>query len=258
MPLKTVKHLNYQVLPMPAERYFIDEEISLNHKKFLKETEFHHLVHVMRTRPGEKIELVNGRGTLAQATLLDIHKEHATLSIDEVTEEPLHPSRLILAQAFPKPDRLAFILEKGTELGVDEFWLFPGHQSAKKEVFSSQQERAKALTIAAMKQCGRLTLPSISYMPAIEKWSPIQGQSFFGDLDQEAPLLVNALSSATPNYPITFFTGPESGWSAKETAMLKEKGVQGVKLHHHVLRTDTASIAALTLIQHWLMLNKAS
>lgn len=243
---------------MPAERYFIDEEISINNKKLLKGTEFHHLIHVMRTRQGEQIELVNGRGTLAQATLLDTHKEYATLSIDTVMVEPLHPSKLILAQALPKPDRLAFILEKGTELGVDEFWLFPGHQSAKKEIFSSQQERAKALTVAAMKQCGRLTLPTISFKPALEKWPSIEGKGFFGDLAPEAPLLVNALSSTASSYPIIFFTGPESGWSTKETALLKEKGVQGVKLHDHILRTDTASITALALIQHWLMLYPTS
>jgi 16S rRNA (uracil1498-N3)-methyltransferase len=236
---------------MPAERYFLDEELTSHTKKILKGTEFHHLIHVMRTRKGENIELVNGRGALAQAILQEIAKEHATLLIHQVDYTPTLSTHLILAQAFPKPDRLAFILEKGTELGVDEFWLFPGQLSAKKDFFPNQQERSRALTIAAMKQCGRLTLPSIIIKPALDKWGTLKGEAFFGDVDEKAPLFSAAWKKTSPHTFTTFLTGPESGWSQEEVSLLKAKGAQSVKLHQHILRTDTASIAALSLIQHW-------
>ncbi|WP_068468234.1 RsmE family RNA methyltransferase [Candidatus Protochlamydia phocaeensis] len=240
---------------MPAERYFLEEELSLHARKILKDAEFHHLAHVMRTRKGEQVELVNGKGTLACASVQDILKDQAILIIEDIqTSHPPRPqAQLILAQALPKPDRLAFILEKGTELGVDEFWLFPGHLSGKKEFFPHQMERARALTIAAMKQCGRLDLPALIMKPALDKWDSLGGRAFFGDLDPQAPLFSQAWKSAAPLPPFIFFTGPESGWSQEEIALLKEKGAQGVKLHTNILRTDTASIAALSLMQHWLM-----
>lgn len=239
---------------MPAERYFIDEDLSEHSQKILKGNEFHHLARVMRTKKGESVELVNGRGMLAYATVLEIKKELAALQIERLVIEPIEPARVILAQALPKPERLAFILEKGTELGVDEFWLFPGQLSASKEIFPHQQERIRALTIAAMKQCGRLTLPSIQLKPPLTQWSSIEGQGFFGDLSEEAPLFASFQSQLSSKIPLIFFTGPESGWSDKEMTLLKEKGAKGVKLHPNILRTDTASIAAISLIQHWLML----
>jgi 16S rRNA (uracil1498-N3)-methyltransferase len=240
---------------MPAERYFIDEELLAQAKIILKGNEFHHLAKVMRTKNGERVELVNGKGTLALADVQEIRKDQALLLIDEAKTDPLLPPRLILAQAITKPDRLAFILEKGTELGVDAFWFFPGHLSQQKELFPQQQERARALTIAAMKQCGRLILPSIQLKPALDKWPEIEGQSFFGDLDPVAPWLGSKEALPASIYPIIFFTGPESGWSEKEVHFLKEKGAKGVRLHHNILRTDTASIVALSLLQSRMEIN---
>ncbi|MBA2369240.1 MAG: 16S rRNA (uracil(1498)-N(3))-methyltransferase [Candidatus Protochlamydia sp.] len=230
---------------MPAERFFIEDELFAQSKIILKGSEFHHLAKVMRTQKGDAVEMVNGKGTLALATVQEVSKEQAFLFINEARTEPLLPPGLILAQAITKPDRLAFILEKGTELGVDAFWFFPGHLSQHKELYPQHQERARAVTIAAMKQCGRLTLPTIELKPILDKWPTFEGQSFFGDLDPEAPWLGSQEAQPSSKRPVIFFTGPESGWSDKEVRMLKEKGAKGVKLHHNVLRTDTASIVAL-------------
>jgi 16S rRNA (uracil1498-N3)-methyltransferase len=240
---------------MPAERYFLDCSFKVNDHHELKGPEFHHLAHVMRTRKGEPVELVNGKGALAQATVQDILKEKAILIIGQVYQEPDRPCRLILAQAIPKPNRLDFILEKGTELGVDCFWLFPGRHSAKKEFFPHQLERAQTLTIAAMKQCGRLTLPKLVLQPSLDKWPSLAEMSaFFGDLEPEAPPFEEAWRRLdSPSYPILFVTGPEAGFSKQEVQILRERGAAGVKLHPNILRTDTASIMALSLLSHWLL-----
>ncbi len=241
---------------MPAERYFIDHPLKAHEQQELKGPEFHHLAHVMRTRKGEIVELVNGKGALATATVQDILKEKAILKIDDVLQEPERPNRLILAQAMPKPNRLDFILEKGTELGVDCFWLFPGQTSAKKEFYPHQIERARTLTIAAMKQCGRLTLPEVIFQPAIQEWSCLTHVSaFFGDLKPDAPLFETAWKKLhSPSYPLVFITGPESGFTQQEIQLLRDQGATGVKLHSNILRTDTASIMALSLLSHWIMI----
>lgn len=238
---------------MPIERYFLDEPIEAHELKSLKGSEFHHLSKVTRIRSGEKIELVNGKGVLAQATVQKVEKDQALLLIDEVFNEPPRSDQLILAQALPKVNRLDFILEKGTELGVDEFWLFPGDLSVKKDFSENQIERAHAVTVAAMKQSGRLTLPVVKLMPKLEKWPEISGTAYFGDVEPNADVFIKCWKGEKHTSPIFFFVGPESGLSDDEVKCLKERGVKGVKLHENVLRTDTASLAAISLIRHFLM-----
>lgn len=240
---------------MPIERYFVENVFCVHDCQEIEGAEFHHLAHVMRTRKNDVIELVNGRGALAKASVLEITKQKAMVKIEEVAQEPLHPCRLILAQAFPKPNRLDFILEKGTELGVDSFWLFPGMLSPKKEFFPQQLERARQVTIAAMKQCGRLTLPNIVMQPSLEKLFSTESShcAFFGDLSPDALPFENVWKNLhTFSYPVVFVTGPESGFHQKEVDFLKNQGVLGVKLHPYILRTETASLMALSLLSHWL------
>lgn len=238
---------------MPIERYFIDDTLEMHAAPVLKGTEFHHLAHVMRTRVGDQIELVNGKGLLAHAVVQSIGKDQALASIEKIEEEPVLPGPIVLAQAFPKLNRLDFILEKGTELGVDEFWLFPGQLSQKKDFSANQLERAKMITIAAMKQCGRLRLPKIEILPELKKWPQVKGTALFGDLSEKAVILTDALQFFQNEFPLIFFVGPESGWSNQEIELLQTKGVKSVKLHRNVLRTDTASMMAMSIIQHWLL-----
>lgn len=241
---------------MPAERYFIPEPLQRFERKLLQGAEFHHLVHVMRTRVGEAVELVNGLGALAVASVEAISKDSATLMIREYTSQDPAEKTLILAQGIPKNNRLDFILEKGTELGVSEFWLFPSQHSVKKELFASQLARMHSLTVAAMKQCGRLFLPKITIKPPLELWQEWSGAAFFGDTEPEAePLWKMCQQDLTSKGPFTLFIGPESGFSDQETAWLKSRGVIGVKLHDNILRTDTAAILAIGLIEHWRLLS---
>lgn len=245
--------LNLRLIQMPAERYFISSSLHQNDSVILKENEFHHLVHVMRGRKGDQIELVNGQGTLAEAVVQEIGKDQAKLLVQHSNTVAPRPHRVILAQAMPKLNRLDFILEKGTELGVDEFWLFPGDRSVKKEVNSHQLDRMQTLVISAMKQCGRLFIPSIVLKPELAKWPSIEGNAFFGDVSPEAPLFTTRWQNLPLQSPILFFIGPESGFSDKETDILRQKGAHGVKLHTNILRTDTAPLMALSLIEHWLL-----
>lgn len=242
---------------MPAERYFFNGSLQSNQTIELQGPEFHHLVHVMRMRKGENVEIVNGQGSLAQGNIEHLGKEKANVRIDEVHLTPKLLPRLILAQALPKPNRLDFIIEKGTELGVDAFWFFPGEHSVKKECYPSQMERIRTLTIAAMKQSGRLYLPSIDYKPSLVNWTDLNDKTmFYGDLDSHAPLFEETWKRLpTMTFPVIFVTGPEGGLSEKEEKWLKENGGKGVKLHPNILRTETASIMAISLMSHWLLLS---
>ncbi len=239
---------------MSSERYYADVALQEGAYVTLSDNERHHLVHVMRTRPGEQVELVNGQGELAQAQLVQIDKSKVQLKIINVITAQLPVRTLILAQAFVRPNRLEVIIEKGTELGVTDFWLFPGEKSEKGEYSDNQLKRLHLLMIAAMKQCDRLDLPTITIKPPIKLWPPLNGLSFFGHLAPQAPALWQICSAPqAKSSSIMFVTGPESGFSEHEEEMLKNLGVQGVKLHTNILRTETASIVALALLSQCLL-----
>ncbi|MFQ5729035.1 MAG: RsmE family RNA methyltransferase, partial [Waddliaceae bacterium] len=227
---------------MPADRFFYAFLLTPNQEVQLESKEFHHLKNVTRTKQGAVVELVNGQGQLASAILKKIGKNNALLQVNNVDKspKPLHP--LILAQAIPRIHRLDFILEKGTELGLTEFWLFPGHHSERKKLTEHQIRRLRALTIAAMKQCGRLYLPTISIKPPLSDWGSPQLPAFFGDLSPNAPPLFHAWQQSPLKNEVLFFIGPESGFSDEEECTLRNFGATGVKLHQNILRTDTAAL----------------
>jgi 16S rRNA (uracil1498-N3)-methyltransferase len=229
---------------MPSNRYYAPVPFIKDESIFLEKEEAHHLCHVMRTKVGEEIELVNGLGELAFATLSSIKKDEAELLITSVSTSNKPEPQIILAQAIPRLNRLEFIIEKGTELGVSSFWLFPSIHSEKENFSQNQQKRLEQLTISAMKQCGRLTLPSLLLKPSLVSWEKPEGTILFGDTQEKAPWLAEVLKEKQE--PLIFFVGPEKGFHQKELAHLEKIGAQGVKLHQNILRVDTAPIVALS------------
>ena len=237
---------------MPAERYYIPQSLTPHSTLDLQDHEFHHLVRVMRARVGDVVEVINGQGVLATATVEKIGKHSASLYIAQAVFFEKEAFSLILAQAIPKPNRLETILEKATELGAAEIWLFPSTTSAKKDFSQNQMERMQFITIGAMKQCGRLYLPPIAYKDPLLEWTALPSPAFFGDVAAAArPLWQVWADGYQHSSQALFCIGPESGLTDREEAHLVHLGALGVKLHHNILRTDTAAIVALSLIQHW-------
>jgi len=237
---------------MPKERFFFEQPLRENEIISISQDEFHHLVNVMRAKVKDRIEIVNGMGELATGSVQTIEKKQATLLIEEVKQEAEAPFQIILAQSIPRPNRLDFILEKGTELGMTEIWLFPGKHSERKEFKGNQLDRMHSILVSAMKQCGRLHLPKILIKPELENWKGLEYPAFFGDVEALAPHFIDAFKKENfdrlASKGVIFFIGPETGFSDSETAKLRNLNVKGVKLNGNILRTDTAAIVALALI----------
>lgn len=226
---------------MPADRFYLKETFKKGEIVFLEEEEFHHLSRVMRKREGDTVELVNGMGALAQAKVLQLEKRKAPLEILETSESDPKLPPLILVQALPKISHLDWIIQKGTELGASAFHLFPSERSEKDSLSDNQWTRLEHIATQAMKQCGRLDLPSIHFSENLESLSLPEGHAFFGDPSAETLL-------PKGKAPYILFIGPEKGFSEKETQVFREKfKAQGVRLHPYILRTETAALAALTL-----------
>lgn len=220
---------------MPSSRYFIDAP--LEGEMSLSGDEFTHLTRVMRAQENDTIELVNGRNLLATGRIQSIQKTHAHIKIISVTEgKKKKPFTLI--QALIRPQLLDWLIEKGTELNVTAFCLFPAEKSEKKSLTEAQLMRLHKLSISALKQCGRLDLPEIAFFPHLSQ-VPLKGKGVFGDVRKDA---------GPPGSADFLCVGPEAGFTEQEHAFLEKQGVFGVRLHENILRTETAALVGAALL----------
>lgn len=227
---------------MPENRFYIETPFQENEPVELTGDEFHHL-QVMRRKSGDEIELVNGRGELAKSTLQEIGKRSARIQVKQIIRMQKKAKKIVLVQAIVRLNALEYIVEKGTELGITEFWLFPATHTEKKELSDHQRKRLQFMSISALKQCGRLDLPPIQEKPPLLKWLPFEGQKFYGDVRKEAPPF-----SPNGDADLFFFIGPERGFSDPEVQFMENSlHAKGVKLHDNILRVDTAAITAAVL-----------
>lgn len=232
---------------MPSDRFFYDGPLVDGGEVTLEEKELHHLLHVTRTNSGEVVELVNGKGELASARVEKTGRGGASLTLLSVHREPLPTKQRILAQALCRFNRLEWIVEKAVELGCTQIWFFPAKLSELDDLSDNKRERLRYLAISAMKQCGRLDLPHFELLPSLDKWRKPEGALLFGDTRPIAPVLERALVQETT----IFCIGPESGLHESEVELLESKlGGRGVKLHSNILRVETASLVALSLLDY--------
>lgn len=239
---------------MPEQRFYSPHDLVVGQQVALSSEEGRHLTKVMRGQVGDRVELVNGKGILAQARVVACAPE-VRVEISKLFQEPPASLEIAIAQAIPRMNRLEYIVEKGTELGMTALLLFPGERSEKETLSPTQTRRLEALAVAAMKQSGRLYLPEIRLLPSLGSLALQEGDlAFYGDPKPDVLLFWEAWPQKLTARRILFFVGPEAGFSAREESWLKKQHVRGVSLHQHVLRTDTAPLVALSLISHKLAL----
>lgn len=215
-------------------RFYVDQTLEDGIKVTLSEEEYHHAHNVLRVRPGVEIEIVNGMGALGHALF------NKSLQILSVHNFPPPEYKKILIQACPEPSHLEFIVEKGTELGITDFYIFSSEKSSFKMFGDAKKARLKKITIAAFKQCKRLFLPSLTFSPCFN----------------EIPFPTNLLLADPAGGPFTkingdtaFIVGPESGFTPSEINTFKvEKKAKSIKLSDNILRCETAAIVASSLL----------
>ncbi|NGX29174.1 MAG: Ribosomal RNA small subunit methyltransferase E [Candidatus Anoxychlamydiales bacterium] len=236
---------------MPKDRYFTDQTLKKDTSLKLIDKEAHHLRTSMRKKEKDVVEIINGRGFLAKCIVEKIESKAATLHIEEVVFKEAKKQRIKLIQAFIKPPKIDLILEKCTELGCNDFWFFNSSASEKVDISKNRFERMNHLLIATLKQCGALYLPKIKIFKTMRDIKNLEGQKFFGSLDETEKKSMDIDKKTTEN--ISFFIGPEIGFSKEEISYLKEVlKAKGIKLNSNILRAETAAIAAVAITSHFL------
>lgn len=218
---------------MPHNRFFVHQPLKNQKSITIQDTELKHL-HVMRVETEETIELINGKGFLATAKMVQKDRKKAELEILNLKEEK-QTQRSILALGLIKIPLLEWVLEKATELGITDFWIFHAEKSMSIRISASKQERFQQILISSIKQCGRLFLPKIEFFDSLQKLPSFSGEKFYGDI-------AGTDSFKTTKDSALIAIGPESGFSEKEESFLKKNYYKGISLHKNILRAETAAI----------------
>jgi 16S rRNA (uracil1498-N3)-methyltransferase len=213
--------------------------------------EGHHAAAVRRLRPGERADVSDGAGTLAEGVVTDVGKDYVTLDIGARHMVPPPRPRLAVVQALPKGDRGELAVELMTEVGVDA--VIPW--AAARCVTRWQAERgAKALgkwratAREAAKQSRRAWLPEVTELAATSAVAQrVAAAACAVVLEADAGAKLQELALPETG-EILLVVGPEGGISPAERASLAEAGAVEARLGPTVLRTSTAGAAAAAVL----------
>lgn len=205
-----------------------------------------HLHKVLRLRVGDKVQVFDGKGLLADATIEQIGRERTTARlINKIQVAPKSSGRVILAVSIAKGERFDWMIEKCTELGADHIAAVRYEHTVKMGK-DSAIERYRKIAIAAAKQCGRLYLPILTGPASFEhtlcelRACYPAAQLFYGDADGEM-LTTDGNLHTQPDWIVCI--GPEGGFSDAERRLLAEVNARPVRVNPHILRIETAAIA---------------
>jgi 16S rRNA (uracil1498-N3)-methyltransferase len=229
--------------------------VSLNEPLIeLSREESQHLAAVLRKSPGERVVVFDGRGAAAEAIVETVGKRVSTLRVASplTFADPPTP-QIDLATAAPKGDRARWLIEKATELGADR-WTPLELAHSVVDPGPGKLERLRQTVIAACKQCGRDRLLEIA---PVQHWS-----AWLADAARRGPVLVahpsgvpvstalRELVSARPlESQIALAIGPEGGFTDGEIEQAMGAGAVIVSLGTHILRIETAAVAALAALR---------
>ena len=211
--------------------------------------EFHHIAHVMRHGVGDALQLSNGTGVLALATIERMGKRalEATITSTRVYEKST--PRLACAFSLLRSKHDHMIVEKLTELGVHAFFPFTSQRSVR-QPSGNTAEKFAAVAVAAMKQCDGAFLPTVHgtrpLRPALEHLQEMGYTPLVASEAEQSNLLPVVLGQVHGD--VCLVIGPEGGWSDEERAWFASAGLRTVSLGNHILRAETAAIAGAAMV----------
>ncbi len=204
----------------------------------------HYLTNVLKLKLNDHFEVLDGRGQIGVYQIEESSKKHLRATLGHKYSENNEPAiKLTIAQALPKADKLEYILQKCTEIGVAEFILYEADKSPVKANNSANKlARWQKIIEAAVCQSRRSSLPAISIQKNISEVLNYKGKIYFADLLPGAIPLGQIQDRAC-----LLIIGPESGFSEAEQKHLLRKAT-AVSLGRTVLRTETSALAAAARI----------
>jgi len=208
-------------------------------------------------RVGSIITLTDPNGNDFRGRVIRLSEEGASIFIFTVFPSPTESSlEIILLQALPEKERIEWIIQKTTELGVSAIIPFKSERSislAERETKQRKAHRWQHIALRAVQQSRRAKVPLVkNYLPFIEALKLCEGDSLKILLyERGGENLKNVLKQYLLRR-IYAMVGPEGGFTEKEVELAKDKGFIPIKLGQRILRTETAAIVLVGILQYEL------
>ncbi len=231
-----------------------DEQLQLSPE------EAKHCAQVLRKHVGDPISIFDGAGNEATAEITAISTKQVDLKILEQRHTPAPAVSISLIQAIPKGGNMEWIIEKAVELGVNAIYPVVTERTVVRldlKDSSRKQEKWQRVAIEACKQCGQSWLPKVHAplrFPAMLGTLPAHDLKIIAALQPDAKSFKAIFSGAPASAVVAI--GPEGDFTLDEYAAAKAHGLVPVTLGPLVLRVETASIFALSVLVHELRVDE--
>lgn len=238
-------------------RFFVPRDSILKDIIHIRGREAHHARDVMRLDVGDEITVFDGTGYEYAGVIDKIDKKDIIAKISKRIKKELDTFRLALVQAIPKLNKMDLIVEKSTELGVERIIpVVTARTAVKIDTLSESGKvgRWKKLAVEAAKQCGRVTVPEINEIENLED-SLLHIKDYelavIPCLEEDTEKIKDVLRSRVVKSAILFI-GPEGDFTEGEIKMAKSMGARPVSLGKEILRSETAAVTALSVLNYEL------
>ena len=218
-------------------------------------SEHHHLRNVLRTKPGETVRIIDGKGNVYTAQILETRDARISSEARILSHEfhAVVSPKLTLFQGLPKSDKMELILQKTTELGVTQ--IVPLHSEyALQKPSQNRYERWHRVLISATKQSERAWLPELcnarefnAALSQLDKFSLCLLLSPYRDKESNVQHIQTVLREEPRPDSIALFVGPEGGFTDQEVTSAVESGCTLATLGRNILRTETAAVVAVAI-----------
>ena len=229
---------------MSKVRLFYPKKLSIDLESFLDKSQSHYIYKVMRIEEGQKFSLFNETGEW-EAEVSNISKKIVSFKVIEQIRQKENEKKIWLAFSPVKSNYFNFMIQKSTELGVTNFFPIITDRTIVRTI---NTERLNKIIIESSEQSNRINVPSLEKIQSLDNFLKNNNSLnlIFGDLNTG-----NKSLNVDTKKTICILIGPEGDFSEKERSkILKYKGVQRIKLNDNILRTETAAIAALSVINY--------
>lgn len=233
-------------------RFFLKSAIA--DKMEIDGADAHHMARVLRMAVGDEIVVADSVGQTARAKIESVTDETVILSYLETLQDDSEPVvKVRLAQCLPKSDKMDFIVQKAVELGVSTVQPIASENCVVKytsDKAAKRTERWQKIAYEAAKQCKRALVPTVEPITGLKQLLASVGEDetvlFCYEAEDGHTFRQTIKDDQAPRY--TILIGPEGGFSPEEAELCRQMGARPVSLGSRILRTETASLAALTML----------
>ena len=238
--------------------FFIDPSAATSSLVTIQQSEAHHIKNVLRLRPGDRIKLFDGTGFEYEAVIRKMSAAKVDVEIlNKVRAIMRSGTQIMIAQAFLKEKKMDDLVRKLCELGVARWIPFFSQRSIARpdpSRLAGRTRRWHRIAAEALKQCRRIDLPEIAGALSFEEvldFSKTCDLNIVFWENESTPLNSAIESNAThPIRKILLMLGPEGGFTQQEIETAEQSGFFLAGLGPRILRAETATLAAVTLVQY--------